>query len=71
MIAVIGKTMTRAKTRKRAPRLPAFRSDAEERKFWETHVPGNYVAQMRPVRVQVSKRLSERVKSGRRQKQAG
>ena len=42
-------------------RLPAFRDDAEERKFWETHAPGAYVEQTRPVRVQVSKRFAERV----------
>ena len=62
--------MTRAKTKKRARRLPAFRTDAEERKFWETHEPGEYLAQTRPARVLVSKQLSERVKPVRGQKQA-
>lgn len=62
--------MTKAKT-KRTRWLPAFRDDAGERKFWEMHEPGDYLTQTRPARVQVSKQLSQRVKSGRRQRQAG
>jgi hypothetical protein len=52
----------KAKTKEGPRRVPAFRSDEEERKFWETHSAADYFAQMRPVRVQVLKRLSERVK---------
>ena len=54
--------------------LPAFRDDAEERKFWETHEPGAYVEQTLPARVQVSKRFAERVRAQAkrlRHKQAG
>jgi hypothetical protein len=63
MIATGGKVLAKAKTKKSGSRLPAFRDDAEERKFWETHTPGTYVEQMRPGRVRVSKQLSERVKA--------
>ena len=55
--------MAKAKTKQPTRRLPVIRSDEEERKFWETHSAGDYFADMRPVRVQVSKRLSSRVKS--------
>ncbi len=55
--------MAKAKTKETTRRLPTFRNDEEERKFWETHSPADYFAQMRPARVQVSKRLSDRVKS--------
>ena len=62
--------MAKAKTKRAGRRLPAFRDDAEERKFWETHDPGEYVEQTRPGRVQVSKPFSERVKArGRRFRQ--
>jgi hypothetical protein len=54
--------MAKAKTKETTRRLPIFRSDEEERKFWETHSAADYFAQMRPVRVPVSKRLSDRVK---------
>ncbi len=50
------------KTASRRPRLPAFRTDEEERTFWEKHRPGDYVGSMRPEKVQVSLRLRERVK---------
>ena len=66
--------MTKAKAKRSGRRLPAFRDDAEERKFWETREPGEYIERTRPVRVQVSAKLSERVKvrSRRfRQKRAG
>lgn len=36
--------MAKAKTAKPPP-LPAFRNDAEERKFWKTHSPAEYLAQ--------------------------
>jgi hypothetical protein len=42
-------------------RLPAFADDAEERRFWETHSFADYFSQMRPVSVQVSKKLRKRV----------
>lgn len=48
---------------KQGRRLPAFRDDAEERKFWETHEPGDYVGRTRPAQVQVSRKVSERVKA--------
>ena len=51
-----------AKPQTRRETLPAFRSDEEERKFWETHRPGDYVGQMRRVPVQVSRTLRERVR---------
>jgi hypothetical protein len=63
MINTGGKHVARAKTKETTRRLPAFRNDEEERKFWETHSPADYFTQMRPVRVQVSKRFSDRVKS--------
>ena len=43
-------------------RLPTFRTDEEERAFWETHRPGDYVETMRPEKVQISRRVRERVK---------
>lgn len=46
----------------RRRRLPTFRTDEEERAFWETHKPGDYTGGMLPTRVQVSRRLRERVK---------
>jgi hypothetical protein len=54
--------MAKPRTKEPTRRLPTFRSVEEERKFWETHSPADYFAQMRPIRVQVSKRLSDRVK---------
>jgi hypothetical protein len=65
--------LAKAKATKIA-RLPAFRNDAEERKFWETHEPSAYVDQTLPARVQVSKRFTERVRAQAtrlRHKQAG
>ncbi len=50
-----------AKTKVRR-RLPAFSSDEAERAFWETRRPGDYVEQMKPTRVQVSRRLREHVR---------
>lgn len=49
-----------------AAQLPAFRSDADERKFWETHDPSDYFAQARPVRVEVSRDFRARVKARKR-----
>ena len=46
----------------RRPRLPAFRTDEEERAFWETHRPGDYVGTLSPERVRVSRRIRERVR---------
>jgi hypothetical protein len=46
--------------------LPAFRSDAEERKFWETHSPSEFLAHVRPIRVDVSRDFRERVKARKR-----
>ena len=57
--------MARPKTKKPVS-LPAFRSDAEERKFWETHNPSEYLAQMRPIRVDVSGDVRARVKARKR-----
>ena len=53
--------MAKAKTKEAVPRLPAFADDAEERRFWETHSFADFFSQMRPVRVQVSKKLRKRV----------
>jgi len=55
--------LSKAKAKKSGRRLSTFRDDAEERKFWETHEPGEYIQQTRPARVQVSKRFVERVKA--------
>ena len=63
-----------AKTQKQGRRLPTFRDDAEERRFWGTHEPGEYVGRTRPARVQVSRKVSERVKARSRrlrQRRAG
>ena len=48
------------------PRLPAFASDADERKFWETHSPSEYLAQMRPMRVEVRGSFRARAKVRKR-----
>jgi predicted DNA binding CopG/RHH family protein len=50
------------KTVTRRLQLPAFRTDEEERAFWETHNPGDYVASTQPAQVQVSRRIRERVR---------
>jgi hypothetical protein len=56
--------MARAKAKEAtARRLPAFRNDEEERRFWETHSFADYFSQTRPVRVQVSRRFAKRVKA--------
>ncbi len=57
--------MAKPKTTKPA-QLPAFRNDAEERKFWETHSPSEYLAQMRAIRVGVSRDFLSRVKARKR-----
>jgi predicted DNA binding CopG/RHH family protein len=51
-----------AKARTRREPLPAFRTDEEERKFWDTHRPGDYVGRMRRVPVRVSRKLREQVR---------
>lgn len=43
-------------------KLPTFRTDDEERAFWETHHPGDYVKEMKPTRVHVSSRIRKRVR---------
>jgi hypothetical protein len=57
-------TMTRpaAKRRQLEIRPPAFYFDEEERTFWERHNPGDYLPSTRPVKVQVSRRIRERVR---------
>ena len=55
--------MAKAKTKETVRRLPAFADDAEERRFWETHSFADYFSQMRPVSVQVSKKLRKRVEA--------
>ena len=67
MIVIRDKPLTKAKTTK-PQRLPAFRDDAEERKFWETHSPAEYLAQMPPIRVEVSREFRERVKARKRRR---
>ena len=52
----------KAKTKETTRRLPAFCDVEEERRFWETHSLADYIDQTRPVRVQVSKEFSDRVK---------
>ncbi len=51
-----------ARVTSRRSRLPAFRTDDEERAFWETHRPGDYVGTMMPEQVQVSPRIRKRVR---------
>jgi predicted DNA binding CopG/RHH family protein len=51
-----------ARTTSRRRSLPAFRTDEEERAFWETHRPGDYVDAMAAERVQVARRFGERVR---------
>jgi predicted DNA binding CopG/RHH family protein len=46
----------------RRQQLPAFRTDAEERAFWESHKPGDYLPTTRPAQVQISRRIRERVR---------
>jgi hypothetical protein len=41
---------------------PAFRSDDDERAFWESHNPGDYLAMTLPVQVRVSRHIGERVR---------
>ena len=53
----------KAKGKKKAPELPVFRNDEEERRFWDTHSAADYWDQMRPVRVEVSKSFRARVKT--------
>lgn len=58
--------------RKKLKSIPAFRNEAEERRFWETHDSADYVswAQAAPVRLPnlkpsttaISLRLLERIK---------
>ena len=62
--------MARPKTTSPA-QLPAFRTDADERKFWETHDPSEYFAQMRPIHVEVSRDFRARVKTRKRRGAAG
>lgn len=51
-----------ARSLSRQPQLPAFHTDEEERAFWRTHRPGDYVDGMVPERVQVSRRFRDRVR---------
>ncbi len=51
-----------ARKTSRPSRLPAFRTDEEERAFWETHRPGDYVGTLSPERVRVSRRIQDRVR---------
>ena len=43
-------------------KLPAFRTDEEERKFWEKASPGEYVHQTRATKVRVSPALRAQVR---------
>jgi predicted DNA binding CopG/RHH family protein len=52
--------MPRAASRK--SQLPAFRTDEDERAFWESHRPGDYLPSTRPAQVQISRRIRERVR---------
>ena len=51
-----------ARKSERRLRLPAFRTDENERAFWETRRPGDYLASTLPEQVQVSRRIKARVK---------
>jgi predicted DNA binding CopG/RHH family protein len=42
--------------------LPTFCTDEEERTFWETHSPGDYLRSTRPAQVQIARRIRERVR---------
>ncbi|MBI3998158.1 MAG: hypothetical protein HY355_03925 [Armatimonadetes bacterium] len=50
------------KATSRRPRLPGFRTDEDERTFWETHRPGDHLDAMQPARVQISRQFRQRVK---------
>ena len=52
--------MPREKTLKK--KLPAFRTDGEERNFWEKAPPGEYLHQTRAAKVRVSPALRAQVK---------
>ena len=56
--------MTTPVAKRRQPKIQPspFRSDEEERAFWESHKPGDYLATTRPEKVRVSRRLRERVR---------
>ena len=62
MIGIGDRRVAKAKTKEAARRLPAFRNDEEERRFWDTHSAADYFSQMRPVRVQVRLKRSTRIK---------
>ena len=64
-------TMTTTVVKHRQPQIqpPSFCSDEEERAFWESHKPGDYLPTTRPAKVQVSRRIRERVR-GRARKLA-
>ena len=57
-----GSDVPTRKTAKKRLRLPAFRTDEQERRFWQTHDPGDYLDQMRPAQVTVSRPFQQRVK---------
>ena len=53
---------TVAKPRHPEMYLPTFRTDEEERAFWEKSNPGDYLPSTRRAQVQVSRRIRERVR---------
>jgi hypothetical protein len=61
---MLSATMSRtiARLRLRGPDPPAFRNDYEERAVWEAHTPGDYLPTTRPVKVQILRRIRERVR---------
>ena len=67
----MSKRVARSKTKKKAPKLPTFRNDEEERRFWDTHSFADYWDQLRPIRVQVSKQFRERVKERAKLRKSG
>jgi predicted DNA binding CopG/RHH family protein len=52
--------MPRPKTLKK--KIPAFRTDNEERMFWEKASPGEYIHQTRATKVRVSPQFRQQVK---------
>lgn len=49
--------MTDKRTKKK--HIPEFNSYKEEAKFWDTHSAADYIDEMKPVRVEFAKNLSQ------------
>ena len=45
--------------RQRKSRIPAFKSRAEEARFWDTHDITDYLDELKPVRLRVARNLNQ------------